>query len=169
MSATRGYSISTSANRGLDRRRDEIHAEVKARFADKIAAWLARNRLRPVPGAESFLDRLHRRRELRLSIATGGRGRTAAMKLESAGIDISGIALASSDDPYARTEIMKIARTRAAGEREIRCTYFGDAEWDRRACETLGYEFVRVGGGGADGRCIADYRDTGRAMAFLGL
>ena len=24
-------------------------------------------------------------------------------------------------------------------------TYFGDAEWDRRACKTLGWNFVAVG------------------------
>jgi phosphoglycolate phosphatase-like HAD superfamily hydrolase len=154
---------------GLEKRRDEIHAEVKARFVAKIAARLAGNRLQAVPGAAGFVDRLRRHEGIVLSIATGGWRQTAAMKLESAGIDIRGIPIASSDDHYARTEIMKIARTRAAGERAIRCTYFGDADWDRMACETLGYDFVLVGDGGADERCIADYNDAERAMACLGL
>lgn len=154
---------------GLDRRHDEIQAAVKALFAEKVAAWLARHRLQAVPGAASFLDRLRCHGGLGLSIATGGWRQTAVMKLESAGIDISGIPLASSDDHYARTEIMKIAKTRAAGSGEIRCTYFGDAEWDRRACETLGFDFVQVGDCGAEGRFIADYSDQERALACLGL
>jgi FMN phosphatase YigB (HAD superfamily) len=154
---------------GLEPRRNAIHAEVKARFVDKVADWLSRNRLQAVPGAGSFVDRLRGRDDLCLSIATGGWRQTAVMKLESAGIDISDIALASCDDHHARTEIMKIAKTRAAGDRDIRCAYFGDAEWDRMACETLGYEFVLVGADGIDGRCIADYRDPERILSRLGL
>jgi phosphoglycolate phosphatase-like HAD superfamily hydrolase len=154
---------------GLEPRRDEIHSQVKARFVDKVAGWLADNRLQAVPGAAAFIDRLRGLDGFYLSIATGGWRQTAVMKLESAGIDITGIPLASSDDHYARTEIMKIARTRAAGDRDIRCAYFGDAEWDRMACETLGYDFVLVGARGIDGLCIADYRDPGRALSCLGL
>ncbi|WP_283131967.1 hypothetical protein [Enterovibrio norvegicus] len=45
---------------------------------------------------------------------------------------------ASSNDHYARIEIMKSARMRADPTNTLPITYFGDAEWDVRACQQLG-------------------------------
>ncbi|WP_017007617.1 hypothetical protein [Enterovibrio norvegicus] len=53
--------------------------------------------------------------------------------------------LASSNDHYARIEIMKSARMRADPTNTLPITYFGDAEWDVRACEQLGVNLVLVG------------------------
>jgi len=76
-----------------------------------------------------------------LSIATGGWEETALLKLQSAGIDVSGIPIASSNDHYARIEIMKMARVKASACESFPVTYFGDAAWDQKACRELGYNF----------------------------
>lgn len=97
-----------------------------------------------IDGAARFVERLRSSYRDRVAIATGGWGRSAAIKLASAGIDIDGIPLVSSDDAESRVEIMRIALSRLKGPLET-VTYFGDAEWDVRACEALGWNFVAVG------------------------
>jgi len=91
------------------------------------------------------------------------------MKLESADIDVSDIPIASSDNHYARTEIMKIAEEKAVGKNRVPCTYFGDGEWDKMACEELGFNFVLVGEKIYHQQNIMDFSNAKQAMAFIGL
>ncbi len=153
----------------LDARADEIRAEVKAVFTSKISGHIEANPARQIPGAARFIDHLRRREDLSISIATGGWRETALIKLESAQIDVSGIPIASSNNHYSRTEIMKIAATEAVGSDSVPCTYFGDGEWDRRACEQLGYNFVLVGNGTSHDQAIADFDDAEQALRYIGL
>jgi phosphoglycolate phosphatase-like HAD superfamily hydrolase len=97
-----------------------------------------------IPGAAQFVDKLRTSIEHDVAIATGGWRLSALLKLETSGLDVEGIPIFSCDDAPSRTEIMRIALSKLGNEYES-VTYFGDAEWDRRACETLGWGFVPVG------------------------
>ncbi len=99
-----------------------------------------------IHGAAAFFDRVRASDDVRVAVATGGWRDSANLKLESAGFDLAGTPLLTSDDAHARVEIMQLA-LRQAGDQIKSVTYFGDAEWDRRACEELGWEFVAVGPG----------------------
>jgi len=97
-----------------------------------------------IPGAAKFVDNLRRSKEHKVAIATGGWRRSALLKLNTSGIDVNRIPLASCDDSESRAEIMRVGLAKLGNEFES-VTYFGDAEWDRRACQTLGWGFVPVG------------------------
>lgn len=97
-----------------------------------------------IDGAVEFLERFRLADDSNVAIATGCWRESARLKLHTAGFNVDGIPLATSDDAISRTEIMRLALREAGGDgRSV--TYFGDAEWDRRACETLGWDFVAVG------------------------
>lgn len=99
-----------------------------------------------IDGALEFIDRLRGAEDTRIAIATGGWRESALLKLTSAGFKLDGIPLATSDDSPSRVEIMRKALSKTGGGvRSV--TYFGDADWDRRACRTLGWDFVAVGRG----------------------
>jgi len=154
---------------GLHAKRDKIHVDVKRAFVDKIANHLKNNPVQQIPGAAKFINGLRRIENLTLSIATGGWYETALMKLESADIDVADIPIASSNDHFSRTEIMKIAEEKAVGKNRVACTYFGDGEWDKRACEELGFNFVLVGERTYHHQNIMDFDNATQAMAFIGL
>ncbi len=154
---------------GLHTSRENIHTDVKEAFVDKIANHLKNNPVQPVPGASRFIRELRRMEHVSVSIATGGWLETALMKLESADIDVVGIPIASSNSHFSRTEIMKIAQEKAVGNNRIPCTYFGDGEWDKKACEELGFNFVLVGEKTFHHQNILDFNNASRAMAFIGL
>ncbi len=153
----------------LHAKREKIHADVKGTFAEKIANHLKGNPVRQVPGASKFLSELRRIEGLSLSIATGGWHETALMKLESADIDVADIPIASSNNHFSRTKIMKIAEEKAIGKNRVPCTYFGDGEWDKKACEELGFNFVLVGEKTYHHQKIMDFQNASQAMAFIGL
>ena len=97
-----------------------------------------------IHGATQMIDRLGRSTDYCVAIATGGWRKSALLKLESSGFDLDGIPLVSCDESPSRTEIMSIALARLGSSFES-VTYFGDAAWDRRACQNLGWDFVPVG------------------------
>jgi len=97
-----------------------------------------------IHGATQIIDRLRQSTEYCVAIATGGWRKSALLKLESSGFNVEGIPIVSCDESPSRTEIMRIALARLGSDLES-ATYFGDAAWDRRACQTLGWDFVPVG------------------------
>jgi beta-phosphoglucomutase-like phosphatase (HAD superfamily) len=118
---------------------------IRERFVASLSAHI--ESVGPFPtihGATRFVDRLRDSKEHTVAIATGGWRSSALLKLETSGIDVNGIPLASCDDSQSRVEIMCVALAKLGDEFES-VTYFGDAEWDRRACQTLGWDFVPVG------------------------
>jgi phosphoglycolate phosphatase-like HAD superfamily hydrolase len=145
----------------------KLEAEVKPVFVKKIKDYLVANPVEEVAGAKVFLDELKSNDEVQLSIATGGWKETALSKLESAGFDIAGIALASSNDHHSRIEIMKLAKSKVAGDSQIPLTYFGDGEWDVRACRELDVNLVVVGGRVDHRQMIADFSDVKEAMKYV--
>ncbi|MEH6557631.1 MAG: HAD family hydrolase [Oceanicoccus sp.] len=149
--------------------RIEIQASVKSTFIANIKEHLAQSPTKEVDGAAQFITYLKRRKNVSLSIATGGWGETARLKLTSAGIDVSGIPMVSSNDHFSRIEIMKMALRKAAVPPEYDLTYFGDAEWDKQACEALAFNFVLVGNRIEHTQAISDFTSPEQACKFIGL
>jgi hypothetical protein len=154
---------------GLGDQKIEIEEKVKKNFVSKIEEYLKRNPAREVNGASSFLDQSNSDNNINVSIATGGWYETTVLKLRSAGIIFSDIPIASSSDHHSRTEIMKISKARSNDKIGIPCTYFGDAPWDKIACEKLGYNFVLVGSEKIHDQWIQDFTKHKQAMSFIGL
>jgi FMN phosphatase YigB (HAD superfamily) len=122
-------------------------AAIKSIFVNKIERHIeTEGPFSTIHGAVEFFERTCASDGRRVAIATGGWRESARLKLRSAGFDIDGIPLVTSDDAWSRTEIMETALARLGGEFES-VTYFGDAEWDRQACHSLGWNFVAVGPG----------------------
>ena len=142
---------------------------VKKVFVQKFEHSIAETPVREIPGAAAFLERLKAMDDIVVSFATGGWYESAVLKLESSGIAFSSIPIASSNDGMSRTEIMKIAASRATGGRDCRCTYFGDGIWDKTASEQLGYEFVLVGNKLKHMKNIACYEPVEKVLTYIGL
>jgi phosphoglycolate phosphatase-like HAD superfamily hydrolase len=150
----------------------ELAARVQRRFVALVGDYLARQatRVREIAGAKRLVERLAALPNVRVAVATGGWEPTARLKLAHVGIDSARLALASSSDAKARTEIMHIAAQRAMrAERFARATYFGDGPWDLRASAELGYGFVAVGAAVTHDVAFADLRETDAILAHLGL
>jgi phosphoglycolate phosphatase-like HAD superfamily hydrolase len=130
----------------------EQESEIKAHFVEALSSHIGENGpFKEVPGAKKMLDSFHASDVHSVAIATGGWLDTALLKLESANFDLSKFPLATSDDFFERTEIMKLALSRLGSEFHS-ITYYGDGPWDRDACLALGWNFVAVGAalGGID-------------------
>jgi phosphoglycolate phosphatase-like HAD superfamily hydrolase len=154
---------------GLEARAEEIHRDVKQAFLNQIRAYLHDNPAKPLAGAATFLELLRKLEGVAVSIATGGWLETAVMKLQSAGIDISDIPMASSNDHFLRTEIMKAAESRSGADTYLSKTYFGDGAWDKVASAELGYNFILVGNELEHDQRIDDFTAVDRAMGFIGI
>ena len=123
----------------------ELAASVKTLFLSELSRHIEDNGSFPaIDGAVHFIDRLRGLPDTRIAIATGGWRVTALLKLKTSGFAIEGIPLATSDDSPSRVEIMRTALHMTGRDPGV-VTYFGDAEWDQRACEELGWNFVAVG------------------------
>lgn len=123
----------------------EVTMSVKAIFLKGLRRHIEDVGSFPViDGALEFVESARKSDENRVAIATGGWRQSALLKLESAGFDIDGIPLLTSDDSSSRVGIMRSA-LKELGDDVESVTYFGDAEWDRRACKDLGWNFVAVG------------------------
>ena len=150
-------------------RRREIHSEVKAIFIENIRKHIFQHAVKPIAGAVDFIESLKLMSNVSLSIATGGWSETAIMKLDSAGFDISGIPMSSSNDHYARVEIMKTALSKSKVSSVEKVTYFGDAEWDKNACESLGINFVLIGNRVEHNQSISNFTFYDEACTYIGL
>ncbi len=126
--------------------------------------------IQEIKGAADFLKDLTERDNCRIAIATGGWKETARLKLEAADIDITGYAFASSLDHYSREGIMRKAESIAYdGIPFDSKIYFGDALWDKKACESLNYRFILVGDRFEHEESIQDYSDKDEIIAMLGI
>lgn len=124
---------------------DAAAAAIQARFVESLEAHIRSCGPFPtIDGAIPFFEKIRSAADQRVAIATGGWRQSALLKLDSAGFDIDGVPLASSDDFPSRVDIMRYALARIGSDVES-VTYFGDAEWDRRASDALGWNFVAVG------------------------
>jgi len=149
-----------------------IHEKFKQVFKKLISEYIASNPddVQEVEGASQFFQHLCTLDTVRVAIATGGWEETAKLKLKAANINLNGCAFASSSDHYKRTEIMKIAESRASGPIPFKSkTYFGDASWDKKASKMLNYRFVLVGNRIEHEIQIDDYKNKADVLNMLGL
>ena len=125
----------------------EVIEAVRSIFVRKIARHIkTEGPFTTIDGAVEFVDRVRQSDSNYVAIATGGWRKSALLKLQSAGFDINGIPLVTGDDSPSRIDIMRSALAKIGDDVES-VTYFGDAEWDERACRSLGWNFVAVGPG----------------------
>jgi len=156
-------------SKGLLHLQEAMHAKVKKIFIANIDDYVTRFPVQEIKGAKWFLDQLKTMPNVSLSIATGGWEETARMKLKAANFDISDIPIASSNDHYSRTEIMRMAFDKSEGKPQDKITYFGDAEWDKKACKYLGFNFVLVGNKATHSQNIIDFESVNEALSYIGL
>lgn len=148
---------------------DIVTENIKSAFLEKIQGRLERQSISEISGASNFIEKLKTLDNVIISFATGGWYESAILKLQSAGIDISNIPIASSNDHYSRIEIMKIAEKRAAKGATLSFTYFGDGSWDLKACKELGVNFVLVGDRLEHNQSIIDFKKQRVAFSYIGL
>jgi phosphoglycolate phosphatase-like HAD superfamily hydrolase len=152
--------------------RNKIHQDFKRVFVNLISDFISNNSnsIREIRGASQLIQKLKNRRDVKIAIATGGFEESAKLKLKAVGINTQGCAFASSSDHYSRTEIMKIAKSRVNDNPVFESkTYFGDAEWDQKASETLGYSFILVGDRISWSHQINDFQDDKSIFSMLNL
>lgn len=142
----------------------ELESAVKRKFIANVRTALEWNPVNPVNGAIEFIRTLQSQRQVVVSFATGGWLETALLKLESAGFETANIKIASSNDHYSRIEIMSIATEIATGTRNTNFTYFGDGEWDVRACKIMGVHLVLVGDRVAHQTSTPDFVDQYKVL-----
>ncbi|WP_017220103.1 HAD family hydrolase [Moritella dasanensis] len=146
-----------------------VTENIKNVFLTKIQTRVDEKPIREITGASTFIANLKELDDVVISFATGGWYESAVLKLKSAGIDISDIPIASSNDHYSRIEIMKIAEKRAVKEVRLSFTYFGDGSWDLKACKELGVNFVLVGDKLEHHQSIKNFEKKNEAFAYIGL
>lgn len=142
-------------------RYSEWYEPIKSCFIDMVSTHIESHPVAPTPGAITFFNQLRDSLDYQISIATGGWGETALLKLQSAGFDVTGVTLKSSNDHFQRTEIMKLAQTGP------NTTYFGDGEWDKRACNELNYRFIAVGNRVSHKFAISDFTDAKKLFTLF--
>ena len=125
----------------------KLAAAVRAAFVHSVRKHIeAAGPFPAIDGAVDFFQQARGSDDTRVAIATGGWRGSARLKLASAGFEIDGVPLVTCDDAPSRIEIMRTALARI-GDAFDSVTYYGDAEWDERACRCLGWNFVPVGPG----------------------
>ena len=153
----------------LNVEKNSIFRDVKQLFISYIQKHIQEKGVNEIVGATSFMQLLKKRTDVTLAIATGGWEETAKIKLESAGIDYSNIAFASGSDCKSRKGIMKIAEERCPTNNFISKSYFGDAEWDKKASHDLNYNFILVGNRLNNSKQIDNYESVDEILSLVGL
>ena len=152
--------------------RERVAREVQATFVERTKRYVMENshNIREVPGAVALVETLCKSPEVRVCVATGGWRETAELKLRAIGLEPNNLAIATGSDAVRRTDIMRLAESRAAKGVVVRKrTYFGDGVWDQRAAARLGYDFVAVGNGVSHHLAFADLQDRHEILSQLGV
>ena len=143
------------------------------------ARYLDGTRIPAIPGAIELLARLGTEPAWRVAVATGNWSREAAIKIESAGLPLAGLPLATASDRPARTDIFPLAVERASAHYGVpawdRVVFVGDGIWDVRAARANGYAFVGIALGERAAKLHAegaravtrDLTDPDRVLALL--
>ena len=129
-----------------------VALQVRTHFGELLSNHLsAHGPCVAIPGAMDVWKRLRVDRRVAVGVATGGWGHTARLKLASAGFDLEGVVLSSSDDSPVRAGIM--GQCRSMLPRTETTLYIGDGEWDLAAATALGWHFLGIGER-LRGRCL---------------
>ncbi len=154
---------------GIDKDHQRLQDDIKIEFLANLSQHLQQTPIKPIQGAVEAFNHLKQHPQVSISIATGGWQEGAMMKLESAGFNVSDVPFASSNDHFARTEIMKIAAQKAQVSDQKTITYFGDAPWDKRACHELQWQFVLIGERTQHHQQLDDFSNIPAMKQLLGI
>ena len=152
--------------------RERVAREVQDTFVERTKRYVMENshNIREVPGAVALVEALCKSPEVQVCVATGGWRETAELKLRAIGLEPNNLAIATGSDAVRRTDIMRLAESRATKGVVVReRTYFGDGVWDQRAAAQLGYDFVAVGNGVNHHLAFADLQDRHQILSQLGV
>jgi phosphoglycolate phosphatase-like HAD superfamily hydrolase len=100
-----------------------------------------------VKGSNHFFNFIKTQTDWKLGIATGSWEKSALLKLNAIGLDISNIAFSNSDQFKSREEITKNVIDQLVPSENIHehdIIYFGDGIWDFKACKNLGINFIGI-------------------------
>ncbi|MEZ8798537.1 haloacid dehalogenase [Vibrio cyclitrophicus 1F175] len=145
----------------------ELESIVKPIFIRNVQQSVKTSPAQEVSGAKKFVSYLLDSDEYIVSIATGGWGETAKIKLDSAGFETEKLAIMSSNDHYSRIKIMELAKSIINQIDNYPVTYFGDAEWDLEACKELAINVVIVGDRVNHYQRIQDFNCLDTALSFV--
>ena len=144
--------------------------EVRTKFGELIRQYLQNGgKCCPKEGATHLIDKLRATEDYEVGIATGGWRHTAKMKLQHAGFNLRNTVLTSSDDSDARVAIMTKCLFALKKSCFNRIVYVGDAQWDIRATQELGWHFIGVGAR-LKGKCefwVEDFSSQDTFMKML--
>ncbi len=163
----RGILKTFIEQQGLKYSLAELENLVKPIFIRNVQQSVKTSPTQEVSGAKKFVSYLLDSDEYVVSIATGGWGETAKIKLESAGFETEKLAIMSSNDHYSRIKIMELAKSAINQIDNYPVTYFGDAEWDLEACKELAINVVIVGGRVNHYQRIQDFNCLDTALSFV--
>ena len=144
--------------------------EVRTKFGELIRQYLQNGgKCCPKEGALHLIDKLLTSDGYEVGFATGGWRHTAKMKLLHAGFNLRNTVLTSSDDGDERVAIMKKCLLALKKSCFHRIVYVGDAQWDMRATQELGWHFIGVGAR-LKGKCefwVEDFSSQDTFMKML--
>jgi phosphoglycolate phosphatase-like HAD superfamily hydrolase len=144
--------------------------EVRTKFGELIKRHLQNGgKCNPKEGAIHLINKLRATEDYEVGIATGGWRHTAKMKLQHAGFNLRNTVLTSSDDSDARVAIMTKCLFALKKSCFDRIVYVGDAQWDIRATQELGWHFIGVGAR-LKGKCefwVEDFSSQDTFMKML--
>ncbi|TOB92461.1 haloacid dehalogenase [Vibrio parahaemolyticus] len=163
----RGILKTFIEKQGLKYSLAELESIVKPIFIRNVQQSVKTPPAQEVFGAKKFVSYLLDSDEYVVSIATGGWGETAKIKLESAGFETEKLAIMSSNDHYSRIKIMELAKSAINQIDNYPITYFGDAEWDLEACKELAVNVVIVGDRVNHYQRIQDFNCLDTALSFV--
>nr|WP_086938946.1 HAD family hydrolase [Thaumasiovibrio occultus] len=146
---------------------EELENLVKPVFIRNIKRTVEISPVTETLGAKAFVSHLLSSDRYIVSVATGGWGETARIKLASAGFDIDKLVIMSSNEHYSRIKIMEMARAEIDLNGNLPVTYFGDAQWDIKACDELGINLVIVGHRVSHHQRIQDFSCLESALCFV--
>jgi len=118
----------------IDRIRDTFHRNIEKCLNEQACE--------PISGAIDFLNDCRIR--YNVGIATGCWRRSGEIKLGTAGFDITDTVLSSSCDHYTREGILEHCLAQLGVGKE-RVVYLGDAVWDLKTTQNLGWDFIGIG------------------------
>ncbi len=163
----RGILKTFIERQGLKYSLAQLENIVKPIFIRNVQQSVKVSPAQEVIGAKNFVSYLLDSDEYVVSIATGGWGETAKIKLESAGFETEKLAIMSSSDHYSRIKIMELAKSAINQIDNYPVTYFGDAEWDLKACKELEVNVVIVGDRVNHYQRIQDFSCLENALNFV--
>jgi phosphoglycolate phosphatase-like HAD superfamily hydrolase len=130
---------------------EEIARVQAALEPDMRNTYIDGRHIPPTAGAIDFLNGMAAKGDWNMAIATGNWRGEAQIKIESAGLPMERVPMATSSDRMARRDVLKYSVEKAAKHYGFntwdRVVYVGDAIWDVRAARACGISFLGIGTG----------------------